>query len=191
MPAACRPGGKPVVSSGTVIRVVSTSLRGWRASSLAALTLVLALLSGLQPHLQAAEQAATAAAPYDLEADEALGGHTLERHVGRSDSDLADRLRREPQISAASTYTDATTAKRVVGAAIARSRDRIQSWVGRGGGSRPNLVLNYSEPGGAAIGRSLGRRSRNSVPATRALVVLRWLPREQRWIVLTSYPEAR
>lgn len=135
--------------------------------------------------------AAAPAVPYDLDADERLGGHTLERHVGRSDSDLADRLRREPQISAASTYTDAATAKRVVGAAIARSRGRIQEWVGRGGGSRTNLVLNYMEPGGAAIGRSLSRRSRTSVPASRALVVLRWLPREQRWIVLTSYPEAR
>ena len=43
---------------------------------------------------------------YDLEGDEVIGGHTIERHVGRTDRDLADRLRREPQISAASTYTD-------------------------------------------------------------------------------------
>ncbi len=130
-------------------------------------------------------------AGYDLEADEALGGHTLERHVGKSDRDLADRLRREPQISAASTYTDRATAGRVVGAAVRQSDARIRTWAGRGGGGRPNLVLNYSEPGGRAIGRSLSRRARTSIDASRALVVLRWLPREQRWIVLTSYPEAR
>lgn len=131
------------------------------------------------------------AAGYDLEADEALGGHTLERHVGKSDRELADRLRREPQISAASTYTDRVTAERVVGAAVRQSDARIRTWAGRGGGGRPNLVLNYSEPGGRAIGRSLSRRARTSIDASRALVVLRWLPREQRWIVLTSYPEAR
>lgn len=130
-------------------------------------------------------------AGYDLAADEALGGHTLERHVGKTDRELADRLRREPQISAASTYTDRATAERVVGAAIRQSDARIRAWAGRGGGARPNLVLNYATPGNAVIGRSLSRRARTSVDASRALVVLRWLPREQRWIVLTSYPEAR
>ena len=44
---------------------------------------------------------------YDLEADEALGGHTMARHVGRTDAQLAERLQRERDISAASTYTDA------------------------------------------------------------------------------------
>jgi hypothetical protein len=39
----------------------------------------------------------------DLRADEALGGHTLARHVGKTDAELAARLKREPQISAAST----------------------------------------------------------------------------------------
>lgn len=46
---------------------------------------------------------------YDLERDERRGGHTLSRHVGRSDADLRERLSRERQISAASTYTDRVT----------------------------------------------------------------------------------
>ena len=33
------------------------------------------------------------------------------------------------------------------------------------------------------------RGARVSEPCDRALVVLRWLERERRWIVLTSYPE--
>ena len=49
---------------------------------------------------------------YDLQADERLGGHTLARHVGRTDQELHERLRRDPQISAASTYTDVMTARR-------------------------------------------------------------------------------
>src|SRR5262245_62492121 len=55
----------------------------------------------------------------DLSVDEAMGGHTLARHVGKSDDELATRLRNEPQISSASTYTDRVTAERVVGAALA------------------------------------------------------------------------
>ena len=37
---------------------------------------------------------------YDLAVDESLGGHTLARHVGRTDAQLAERLRAEPDISA-------------------------------------------------------------------------------------------
>lgn len=128
--------------------------------------------------------------PYDLEADEALGGHTVERHVGKTDEELRTRLRREQQISAASTYTDLETARRVVGAAIAQSRGRIDEW-SRRSGARPNLVVNYREPSGRPIGRSIRRGARVSASATQALVVLRWLQRERRWIVLTSYPESR
>lgn len=131
----------------------------------------------------------TAAPLYDLLADERIGGHTLERHVGRSDEQLAERLRREPRISAASTYPDVETARRVVSAAIEQSRARIDAWERRSG-VRPNLTLNYQSSGGP-IGRSLSRDARVSTLANRALVVLRWHERQRRWYVLTSYPEAR
>ena len=67
----------------------------------------------------AAAKATSTVASYDLAADEALGGHTLARHVGKSDAQLAARLRAERQISAASTYPDAGTASRVVAATVA------------------------------------------------------------------------
>ncbi|MEQ1911236.1 MAG: RNase A-like domain-containing protein, partial [Vicinamibacterales bacterium] len=65
---------------------------------------------------------------YDLQRDEALGGHTLARHIGRTDDELAERLRREPNISAASTYSDMMAARRSVSLAIEQSRARIDSW---------------------------------------------------------------
>jgi hypothetical protein len=126
----------------------------------------------------------------DLRADERLGGHTLARHVAKTDEELAARLRRERQISAASTYTDMDTAERVVGAALAQSKKRLDAWVQRTG-PRPNLVLNYAQAGGPPIGRSLERDARTATPCDRALVVLRWDERDDRWFVLTSYPEAR
>lgn len=140
----------------------------------------------------ASEQAASvrSAAPlYDLERDESLGGHTLERHTGKSDEDLAARLASERQISAASTYSDVETARRVVAAAIERSRDRLEAWVRRSG-PRPNLVLRYTHPEGRTIGRSLRRGQRVARSCTRALVVIRWHQRRRDWYVLTSYPEA-
>ena len=69
-----------------------------------------------------------AASRRDLGGDESRGGHTLARHVGRTDSQLLDRLAREPRISAASTYTDRATAELVVGLALERERSRVDAW---------------------------------------------------------------
>jgi hypothetical protein len=128
------------------------------------------------------------AARRDLSADEAMGGHTLARHVGRSDAQLAERLTRERQISAASTYTDRATAERAVAAALASSARQLDAWVKRSG-RRPNLVLHYVERSGTPLGRSLARGQSRPAPAFRALIVLRWDERAVRYYVLTSYPE--
>ena len=115
-----------------------------------------------------------------------MGGHTLQRHVGKTDADLLARLERERQISSASTYTDRETAEEIVGAAL-RSDDRsLAAWRERSG-RRPNFVLRYQA--GRAIGRSMRRGRARAAPCNRALVVLRWDDRRQREYVLTSYPE--
>lgn len=124
---------------------------------------------------------------YDLERDERRGGHTLARHVGRSDADLSERLRRERQISAVSTYSDRVTAERVVALALAQHRTRVDEWLARHG-PRPNLALDYRSAGRAPIGRSLTRRGRRAVACSDAIVVLRWDGRPG-FYVLTSYPE--
>ncbi|HTI37731.1 MAG TPA: RNase A-like domain-containing protein [Vicinamibacterales bacterium] len=115
-----------------------------------------------------------------------MGGHTLARHVGKSDAELADRLRRERQISAASSYADRETAEHAVGAALDADSRRLSAWTHRSG-RRPNLVLHYSASG--PVGRSLLRGDRASISCDRALVVLRWDERSGRFYVLTSYPD--
>jgi Bacterial CdiA-CT RNAse A domain len=122
----------------------------------------------------------------DLSQDEAAGGHILRKHVGQSEEDLRRRLRREENITGASTYTDRTTAEHVVGAAIAQSQDQIQSWLRQD--RHPNLVLDYD--GTEAIGRTMNRGEVHSRPCTHALVVLKYAG-ANRYYVLTSYPECR
>jgi len=125
-------------------------------------------------------------APRDLTQDEAAGGHVLRRHIGRSDNQLRDRLDHERNISAASTYTDRSTAENVIGAAIAHSQDRIQRWLSHPGG-HPNLVLDYdaSQP----IGRTINRGDSMARPCSHAVVVLKYAA--PSFYVLTSYPECR
>lgn len=123
----------------------------------------------------------------DLSEDERAGGHILRKHVGLSEEDLRARLAREENISGASTYTDQRTAEHVVGAAIAKSQDRIENWLGRPG-RHANLVLDYE--GDEPIGRTMNRGAVHSEPCTHALVVLRYTG-PKSYYVLTSYPECR
>jgi CDI toxin RNase A-like protein len=127
-----------------------------------------------------------AASAHDLSADEAMGGHTLDRHIGKTDEELVQRLHREPDISSASTYTDRAMAERVIGAALASGGSAFEKWRARRG-RRPNFVLHYDAH--EVIGRSVRRGRTRSQPCERALVVLRWDDRRQQFYVLTSYPE--
>jgi hypothetical protein len=123
----------------------------------------------------------------DLALDEAQGGHTLGRHVGRSDQELRQRLSRERNIAAASTYSDRETAERVVGTVLNQQREKIQHWLDRTG-EHPNLTLDYE--GEQPIGRTLRRGASEPAPCSHAVVVLRYAGGGQ-YYVLTSYPECR
>ena len=122
---------------------------------------------------------------YDLSRDENIGGHTLKRHVGRTDDQLRERLDRERDISAASTYTDRAAAERTVAAALARDHDRVQAWLNRTD-AHPNLPLRYHS--NTQIGRSIRRGEQTAEPCSSAIIVLRY-DGEQRFHVLTTYPE--
>lgn len=125
---------------------------------------------------------------HDLTQDEESGGHTLRRHVARTDDQLRERLEREPNIAAASTYTDRETAERVVGLVLDQNRDKIPRWLSRPGG-HPNLVLDYSGDPAQPIGRTLRREGRLQ-PCSHAVVILKWNGPSE-YYVLTSYPECR
>jgi hypothetical protein len=154
-----------------------------------ALAFCLILLTGCRTQPPAgAERTGSKGSTRDLAIDEARGGHTLARHVGRTDEQLRERLRQEPNISAASSYTDRQAAERAVGTAIQSSQGKIQRWMERGS-RRPNLVLEYTEPNDA-LGREMHRRALGSVPCDHSIVVLK-ADGATEFYVLTSYPECR
>ena len=124
---------------------------------------------------------------YDLARDEARGGHTLEKHVGRSDQELRERLDRERNISAASTWTNRDVAQETVAQALRAEHDKIARWEERGY-RRPNLALHFDA--GRVIGRSMRHGGESSSPATEAVIVLK-ADGPNSFYVLTSYPEDR
>ena len=136
---------------------------------------------------QLRQESRTAVIRRDLSRDEQRGGHTLERHVARTDEQLRERLERERNISAASTWTDRETAETVVAEALAAERGRVENWMGRGY-PRANLALHYNA--GRVIGRTLRRGDSATVNCTSEVIVLR-ADGPDDFYVLTAYPEAR
>jgi len=125
----------------------------------------------------------------DLSQDEAAGGHTLRKHVGRSDEELRQRLRQERNIAAASTWSDRGTAERAVGTAIEQNQGKIDRWLNRQGG-HPNLVIDYDGDPSHPVGRTRRRNADQTEPCSHATVVLKWTGPND-YYVLTSYPECR
>jgi len=124
---------------------------------------------------------------YDLSRDEQRGGHTLEKHVGRTDAELRERLERERDISAASTWTDRASAEETVAAALRANQSKIDRWNERGY-PRANLALHFDA--GHPIGRTMRHGETSSEPCSAAVVVLK-ADRNGGFFVLTTYPEAR
>jgi hypothetical protein len=139
------------------------------------------------PPGQKSATAKSTAGRYDLARDEERGGHTLSRHVARTDAQLEERLRRERNISAASTWTDRETAEETAAEALRAERGRVESWMRRGY-PRANLALHYSA--GRPIGSSLRRGANAAVVCTDAVIVLR-ADGPDSFYVLTTYPETR
>lgn len=107
---------------------------------------------------------------YDLLGDERRGGHTIRKHVGRSDSELRERLDQEHNISAASTWTDLAAASETVGEALKSESGKIDRWKKRGE-RRPNLALRYDAR--RVVGRSLRQGATQSELCTEAVIVLK------------------
>ncbi|MGC1383281.1 MAG: RNase A-like domain-containing protein [Candidatus Acidiferrales bacterium] len=123
---------------------------------------------------------------YNLERDEERGGHTLKKHVGRTDQELRERLDRERNISAASTWTNRELAEEAVNQTL-QHNSKLERWLDRGG-RKPNLVLDYHGSPSHPVGRCVARGSTEAVPAYDALIVLKAYG-DRDFYVLTTYPE--
>src|SRR5271157_5832740 len=104
----------------------------------------------------------------DLSQDEAAGGHTLRKHVGRTDAELRERIDRERDISAASTWNDRSSAEVAVGAGIAENSSKISRWLERDRHS--NLVLDYDGDPAHPFGRTLPRGETQVQPCAHAAI---------------------
>lgn len=146
-----------------------------------------ALLAGSLLVGQAHGQCVPMAFPSDwLEAQEAFGGHTVARHVGKTDEWLVDRLRKSSRISAASTYPNMATATAHIQAALTAKTAMLNQWV-RDAPAGATRAVDYLA--GKIVGRIVLRPPRltNIINAKKLRAVMR-VTTNGTCFLLTSYP---
>lgn len=80
-------------------------------------------------------------------------GHTLSRHVGKSQDELGQRLHDNARLSKASTFDDALAAERHIEAALRMKSDEIEQWL-RGGDPRETFPCPLGKRTGITMFRS-------------------------------------
>ncbi|QOJ83051.1 ribonuclease YeeF family protein [Bacillus subtilis] len=122
-----------------------------------------------------------------LAAHEAKGGHLIERHVGKTDEELIERLRTDPNphITASSTFKDRATAERIANSVLNDPKNikKIENWIDDP--KKPKLMLKYKGDG-EIIGRSVSRNSELVENVTNAKVILK--KDNNGNFILTGYP---
>ncbi|MFC4728657.1 RNase A-like domain-containing protein [Coralloluteibacterium thermophilus] len=121
-----------------------------------------------------------------LQAHEDAGGHLIERHVGWTEAQLVDRVRRE-NISAASSFADLPSAEALVAATQQENAGRIDAWLDGQGGNR--LVVNAQFDAVTGISVARGENQATEVHSVR-LVLERSGALDVGYRIVTGYPNA-
>ncbi|MHC8402128.1 RHS repeat-associated core domain-containing protein [Pseudomonas sp. MDT1-17] len=103
-----------------------------------------------------------------LGAHEARGGHFIEKHVGRSEAQLAQRLKDEPWLGKASTFSDRATAEKAMSSVIATNKAVIEKFIK----SRDTqIIISDSVP--YPVGVVLRRKASTVKPVSGVYLLLR------------------
>lgn len=150
---------------------------------------VAATLSRLDDHLgPATDPGPVAEVPGGgLEAHENAGGHLIERHVGKTEQWLVDRVRRD-NVSAASSFRDLPEAERFVAETLALHQDRIDAWVGGQGGNRLVVDAHFDASTGISVKR--GDTSAEDVFSVRLVLERSNRLEDIGYRIVTGYPSA-
>lgn len=121
-----------------------------------------------------------------LQAHEDAGGHLIERHVGKSEAELIERLRRE-NISASSSFRELGEAEYFVAETLTENQEQIDAWLDGEGGNR--LVVNATFDASTGISVQRGDTEAEDVFSVR-LVLERSDALDVGYRIVTGYPTA-
>lgn len=121
-----------------------------------------------------------------LAAEEAAGGHTILKHVERTEAQLNARLAAEPRVMAATTFRTLAEAERFVAEALRANKVAITEWAKT---ATVGQTKSFTYASGRVMGVGVQRGTQTLKDATRMVVVIRKKQIQDRiYFVLTSYP---
>jgi len=123
----------------------------------------------------------------DIDSYELLGGHTVEKHVGKTERWLRNRLKTDPErrdVGFSSSFYDKAVANRAQMLAVKTYKSRIEEWLKEGNARPLRLELDIGEPAGIVVREG---RSGHTV-SSKVRVVIARDDAAQGWHVLASFP---
>jgi len=99
-----------------------------------------------------------------------VGGHTIAKHVGRTEAQLRARLLAEPRIPVASTFTNLKVAEASISKTVRAHSAAIKSWAQTAG---PNQRLDILHDVGVSVGFGVVRSNGQVLNMSKVFVVLK------------------
>ena len=122
-----------------------------------------------------------------LAAHEAQGGHLIEKHIGRTEAQLRERLEAEPHIPIASTFPNQTVAEATISSVMDRNKELIDDFM-RGNARRLVITQPMSAPVGVGVVRRSGELESLSVVK---LILQRTNESPSGYTIFTGYASDR
>lgn len=117
------------------------------------------------------------------------GGHTIGKHVARTQEELLGRLAKSPAMQSASTFSDLRTAEQVISRTLRLNKALIKRWAQHSASAN---LLELTHNAGKAIG--FGYRQGSSIKLTSnsvRVVLLKKVYNGKPYYILTAYPIIR
>ncbi len=116
-----------------------------------------------------------------------LGGHTITRHVGKTEAELRARLVAQRNIPAATSFSTIAVAEKVISDGLRMNAPAIRAWAQRAATqSRPQA---FEFQSGANIGYGVIRASNRLVQLSKVRLVLKYeVYNNMPYYILTAFP---
>jgi hypothetical protein len=123
---------------------------------------------------------------HEAQAESQLGGHTILKHVGKTEAELRARLAAEPIIKASSSFTTLGHAERAVSSGLRANAALIQTWAK---GPSMGKTLRVTHDTHSIVGQTIPRLSNRLQQTSRIQIVLKLQTyNNMPYYILTAFP---
>ncbi|WP_374382881.1 RNase A-like domain-containing protein [Dongia sp.] len=105
-----------------------------------------------------------------IKGNEGSDGHVIERHIGKTDQELMQRMQSDRRINKSSSFPDEATAERVIHDGLQQNRQKVLDWL-RDPEGRDKLSIMYT--GSEPIGGTVFRRGHVSAQKSAVIILMR------------------